>query len=178
MGSKFRDGLTEEALKTPPRLIPCLRAQQLGHRASLRTTLQTTCEKQPPGEPRSPVCLQLWSVRAASASGRNLSEIFQGKRLKNTNSAFRETSGWGALKTEIWGNSLRVSGLATSADPENNVKLKGSSGKRASSLPTAPQARFPVVRRRPRPASGGADWRSWVPRFSEMVHCAYGWCWS
>lgn len=120
----------------PPRLIPRLRSEKLG---LLRTTLQTKCEKQPPGAQEPRVCVYSsgqWE-RPGPQAERNLREILQGKQL--TKVTFRERSGCGALQTEIWGNSLRVSGLATPADPENNVKLKGSCGKRESSVPGAPQ---------------------------------------
>ena len=86
----------------PPRLIPRLRAEKLGRLACLlQTTLQTTCEKQPPGAQEPRVCVYSsgqWE-RPGPQAERNLREIPQGKRL--TKVTFRERSGCGALQTEM-----------------------------------------------------------------------------
>lgn len=69
-----------------PRLILCLRAEKLRHRASLRATLRTTCEKQPLGEPRSPRSSGQWErpVPQVETWGR----FFRGSGLQNTQQCF------------------------------------------------------------------------------------------
>ena len=121
----------------------------------------------------------LWSVGAASASGGNLRRFFRGSGLQNTQQCFLG---------EVW---LRGTGnkdlrkFPQGYWPRNlsrSVKQWQVERKVCKTwLPSPPPHKSGSTasggeEMDPPPASGGADWRSWVPSFSEMIHDAYGWC--